>query len=403
LSSTGWDVVVVGGGPAGTSTAALLANLGFRVILLDRCHFPRTKPCAEYMSPGVGQVLERLKLAQALEGLSPRFVPGMDIISASGNRLRLRYCLDGESYSAFTMTRRSLDHGLLALVQKRGVQVEEGFIARRPIIESGLVRGVTGSVGTRSISIRARLTIVADGSRSTLAQSLNLAMPPLWPVRMGLVAHFDGRPRLDCGYGQMHVSRYGYCGVAPLPDGQVNVAMVFPASILRNSRERASSFFEDWINRHPLLRSTLEECTRISSVRGLSPIGSRVRREWGPGFLLVGDAAGFFDPFTGEGIYRALAGAELAAQTAAAALVRGDVSSSALKPYGDLRKNAFRWKSRLTELVQLFVQRPVLMDYALPRLASRADPAQKLANALGDLIAARQFLNPSTLASALSP
>lgn len=401
MTSCDWDVAVVGGGPAGSTSAALLAEQGLKVILVDRSHFPRPKACAEYMSPGVGQLLNRLTLDEALQGVSQQSVPGMDIISSAGRRLRLQYCLDGEAISAFTMSRSTLDHCLLGLAERRGVQVEEGFVARKPIIENGMVCGISGSSRSRSKFIRARLTIVADGSRSTLAHSLNLAIAPFWPVRMGLVAHFAGQPRLDSGYGQMHVSSQGYCGVAPLPNGQVNVAMVFHASILQRTGENASSFFDNWIHRHPLLRSTLEECSRISSVRGLNPLGSRARREWGPGFLLVGDAAGFFDPFTGEGIYRALAGAELAAETGAAALAKGDVSASALRPYGDLRKTAFGWKSRLTELVQLFVQRPALMEYALPRLASRPEPRQKLANALGDVIEARQFLNASTMASAL--
>jgi len=199
----------------------------------------------------------------------------------------------------------------------------------------------------------------------------------------------------------MHVSRGGYCGVAPLPDGHVNVAMVFARALLRGTS--AGNFFDHWIHAHPKLEATLEGCRLDSTVRGLHPVGSRARRVHGPGFLLVGDAAGFFDPFTGEGIYRAIVGAELVARTARAALSSGDISAVGLKPYEQLRSSAFSCKSRLTRLVQLFVQSPLLMEYALPRLASRSEPTQRLSNALGDLVEARQFLNPSTMASARRP
>jgi flavin-dependent dehydrogenase len=118
---------------------------------------------------------------------------------------------------------------------------------------------------------------------------------------------------------------------------------------------------------------------------------------------LVGDAAGFFDPFTGEGIYRALRGADLVARIGAASLERGDVSGRALAGYERARRQAFGWKQAVTVLVQLFVQCPALMDYAVPRLSERATPGQTLSNVLGDLIDARRFLNARMLWAALKP
>ena len=138
-------------------------------------------------------------------------------------------------------------------------------------------------------------------------------------------------------------------------------------------------------------------------MRGVGPIGSRVSRVSTAGAMLVGDAAGFFDPFTGEGIYRALRGAELVAEVGLDALEAGDVSSARLARYDSLRNKAFTRKQAVTALVQLFVQFPPLMEYALPRLMRRPEPLGALGSVLGDCRDAREFLNVPTLWSALHP
>jgi flavin-dependent dehydrogenase len=201
----------------------------------------------------------------------------------------------------------------------------------------------------------------------------------------------------------MHVARDGYCGVAPLPGGLLNVAVVVRADAVASSGMSAGEYLDRWVGSLPALRECLAGCARVSPVRGVGPIGSRTRRVWAPGALLVGDAAGFFDPFTGEGIYRALRGAQVAAPLAADALERDDVSGGVLDRYEDLRRAAFGWKHGVTALVQLFVQYPALMEYALPRLAGRATPAECLGAVLGDCRDPRDFLSPLMLWSALRP
>jgi flavin-dependent dehydrogenase len=140
----------------------------------------------------------------------------------------------------------------------------------------------------------------------------------------------------------------------------------------------------------------------MGAIRGMSPVGARGRDCAGPGFLLTGDAAGFFDPFTGEGIYRALVGGEIASMAALRVLAKGD-SPGIQRDYVQAREDAFRDKERLTRLVQLFVQVPSLLEYALPRLAARPGAGQVLSSSLGDLVAPGAFLRPGPLWEALRP
>ena len=122
----------------------------------------------------------------------------------------------------------------------------------------------------------------------------------------------------------------------------------------------------------------------MSGVRGVGPIGARVRRTSGPGFLLVGDAAGFFDPFTGEGVYKALRGAELAAEVASDALNRDDLSARSLERYSKLRRREFTAKEMVCRMVQVLVGLPPAMDYVATRLAARQTIRQTLTGVLGD-------------------
>ena len=397
------DAIVVGGGPAGAATAIMLSRLGHDVVLLDRMHFPRSKPCGEYMSPGVALTLERLGLLHALSPVVPRNVTGMDIVAPSGTTLSMRYSSDGQPRSAITLMRRDLDSQLIQLAVESRVRVLQGVPARRPLLKDGKVAGVLASDAGDDVTFTAPLTIAADGAQSVLARGIGLSAPPRWPRRLGLVAHFREQPGVIRESGEMHVDHEGYCGIAPLPDGYLNVAMVLREDAVRRSAGTATDLFDRWIERHPALRSALKGAKRVTPVRGVARIGSRAVRPWHPGALLVGDAAGFFDPFTGEGIYRALNGAELAALVAHEALTRGDAGGARLQVYERLRRERFRDKQLVTTLVQLFVQYPRMMQYALPRLSRRPGPYAALSGALGDLADPRRFLQPGTLWGALHP
>jgi flavin-dependent dehydrogenase len=135
----------------------------------------------------------------------------------------------------------------------------------------------------------------------------------------------------------------------------------------------------------------------LTPIRGASPIGHRVSRAAGPGWMLVGDAAGFIDPFTGEGIFRALRSARAAAE----ALEHGDEGAEAR--YLLARRQAFSAKDALTWLVQGMLASPPLMGYALRRLASRPATAERLGSALGDCRPASDALSPLFLAQVLRP
>jgi flavin-dependent dehydrogenase len=157
------------------------------------------------------------------------------------------------------------------------------------------------------------------------------------------------------------------------------------------------------LRRVPAVAEKLSGAERVGGIRGVGPLARRVRRVTGDGFLLVGDAAGFLDPFTGDGIFDALRGAQLAAPIASAALRSGSVSAGDLDPYRAERRRVFLARQQVRNLVQGFIHVPVLMDYATARLDRREDLGQTLTGVLGNFRPARHALSPLFLARLLRP
>ncbi len=374
-----YDVIVVGAGPAGAATAGLFAGQGRRVLLVDKARFPRSKACAEYVSPGGVAILERLGVLEGLESTGKRrWLRGMAITAPNGQaHLADCYDADGQPRRGLSVARRILDVSLLEVAAARGAELRQGFairdVLRSPCCVDG-VRGrggerVHGVVGQNGERLEADLVVGADGLHSVVARELGLPRKVLWPRRLGLVAHFAGVDWPE-DYGQMLVGHGGYVGAAPLDhDGLVTVGLVRRLPPARLGSPAAA--LEAGLTRFPSLASRLRDAELSGPVIGVGPLARRVRRVAGPGFALIGDAAGFFDPFTGEGIYRALRGAELLADCP--------------ETFARARAHAFGAKERLVMLLQVLVQAPQVTDFAVSRLRSRPAVAGELANMVGDL------------------
>jgi flavin-dependent dehydrogenase len=366
------DVIVVGGGPAGSATATLFAAQGYRVLVLDAATFPRHKPCAEYVSPGAVAILDRLGVLERLRAArAGRLLRGMEIVAPSGGRHLVSYTrANGETCRGLSVPRVVLDAVLLDVARDHGAEIREGVRARAVWREAGRVRGVIGPAGER---LSADLVVGADGLNSVVARAVGRPRRRTWPRRLGLVAHVAGVAWPE-DHGRMFVGRHGYVGVAPLDDrGLVTVGLV--RGLPRQRLGSPAAAMAAGLAEFPDLAARLRGGSTVGSVTGIGPLARRVARAAGPGYALVGDAAGFFDPFTGEGIFRALRGAEL---------LTHDPSRYAVN-----RGRTFGAKTRLVALIQVIVQTPRLMDFAIRRLAARPDVARELGAVLGDLEAAR--------------
>jgi len=382
-----WDAVVVGAGPAGSATALLLARSGARVLLLDRARFPRDKPCSEYLSPESTTVLQRLGggILEAVEATSHARLTGMKVVAPSGAEMIGRF---GERFS-FALPRTSFDMILRRAAEAAGAVVREGVK-----VEDLAVGGVIAAGETH----RARVVVGADGLRSVVARRLG-GIRTSAPRRVAFTAHFADVAGVS-DVGEMHVGHEGYVGLGPIGAGVTTVALVVP---VRRARKVRSHLLET-LDHFPGLAGRFDPRRMVRDVLATGPFAQWSRRSVAKGALLVGDAADFFDPFTGQGIYSALRGAELAAACLIPALARGvggPVPYAALQGYASARRATFAGKWLLERLIALGVGWPALVERVVGRLARRSDLADLLVRATGNCVPARAVLAPGVLAGLL--
>ena len=403
------QVVVVGGGPGGASTAWQLARRGIDVLLLDRARFPRDKPCAEYLSPEASRLLSEMGALEECERAGAAQLSGMTVRAPSGAQIRGDFAaahgFRGFRDSGIALRRTILDAILLERAKCAGVRVLEGVRATDVVRDSsGRVRGVTALSDGAQREYTAELTVGADGLRSIVGRRLGLTRFARFPYRLALVAHFRGVHGMG-EHGEMHVDREGYVGLANVGDGITNVALVLPVSRARAARGQSAAFLDGWLRARTQLASRFAGAERISPVRATGPFAQRARRAWAPGAALVGDAADFYDPFTGEGIYAALHGAELLAPLVERALATPDAheSDAVLAGYDEVRKREFAGKWKVERLIALAVSVPALMNHAARTLSRRKEMADLLVGVAGDFVPPREILSLRYLSQLLLP
>jgi flavin-dependent dehydrogenase len=371
------------------------------VLLVDRAAFPRDKACSEYLSPATVQLLEDYGIVGDLERAGAHPLAGTTVIGAGGSRLTGRF--DGSGGRpprpmGLSVSRRVLDALLLGTGRAAGVEVLERTTAEDLVYDRGAVGGaVLRDASGRRRTAHARITIGCDGLRSMVARRIGRRRHGK-PSRMAFVAHLRDLPGLE-GTAEMHVGPEGYVGLNRIESGLANVALVVPQSFAGQARGRALDFFFERLGQYPGVRHrvSLDQVVRRLLVTG--PFAAWSGRVITDGALLAGDAADFFDPFTGEGIHAALKGAELAAPVISRALAQpGIVRRECLAEYVGLRRRAFAGKWTVERLIGYGMLLPRIFDRAVARIGRRPGMADTLIGVTGDFRSAYEVLNPLFLA-----
>jgi geranylgeranyl reductase family protein len=397
------EVIVVGGGPAGASTAHSLAKAGVDVLLLDRAKFPRDKTCAEYLSPQASRVLSDMNVLDEIERTSPAHLAGMRVRAPDG------HYADGEFASThgfrpfrdygLAVRRTILDAIVLNGARTAGARVEE--LARVTDVTkdgTGRVNGVAViAPGGETRRLTSRFVIGADGLRSIVGKRLGLTHTSrVFPKRLALVAHYRNVRGVGA-LGEMHVDHKGYFGIVDVGCGLVNVAVVVPMSRAREIGEGRAEFFEQWIASRPHLAERFVGAERVTDVRATGPFATASRPAWAPGAALVGDAADFFDPFTGEGMYAALRGGEMLAPFIVESLRAPEDENRRLAAYESARRSEFGGKWKLERIVGMAIAYPYFLNNAAKALSRRKEMADLLVGVAGDFIPTSLVLNPRFL------
>jgi len=414
------DVIVVGAGPAGSSTAFHLAQAGLDVLVLEKSHFPREKVCGDGLTPRAVKQLVGMGIPlDAEDGWFPN--KGLRIIGG-GVRLELDWP-DLASYPGYGMmrNRRGFDESLARTASKAGARLLEGVNVTGPVLDDRTGR-ITGVIARASAAegdgdgaprtYRARLVVAADGNSSRLSLAMGLAKRDDRPLGVAVRTYYTS-PRHDDDYLESWLELWdgerllpGYGWVFGAGDGTSNVGLGLLNTSAAFQHTDYRGLLRRWLAGMPAEWGYTEE-NRTEPIRGAAlPMGFNRTPHYTRGLLLVGDAGGMVNPFNGEGIAYAMESGEIAARVITQALARPDQASTerVLHGYPQVLRDAYGGYYTLGRKfvgaighpwVMKFatrhgMPRPALMRFTLKLLANLTEPrggdaADRVINALSRL------------------
>lgn len=353
--------------------------------IVDRATFPRDKLCGDTLNPGCLAMLDRLDAAVAKRVRARALaITGMTITGPGGVTVNADY---PARLSGAALLRRELDEWLLEAAVRAGACFDPGVAVQRPDVAEGpfRVNGVRSKCGRREYALRARVLIAADGRTSRLAASLGLSRFAAKPRRWAYGTYFTGVSGMS-SHGEMHIRGEGYVGVAPLPGGIANVCVVRERPNLTPG-EAAATVIANAIAADRTLRDRFAGAGAVSDVAVLGPLAVESVAAGCPGMLLAGDAAGFVDPMTGDGLRFAIRGGELAAQAALSELETGMPAHQQLLAS---RTREFAGKWRVNRALRSLVGSRGALACAAVAARAWPVPVQQLVAIAGDVDLARR-------------
>ena len=396
------DVIVVGAGPSGATTAYYLAQAGLNVLLLEKARFPREKVCGDGLTPRAVKTLIAMGVDTG-PGSGWLHNKGLRVIGA-GMRLELPWPeLDSYPGYGLVRTRASLDETLARRAQAAGAKLLEGVTVTGPVLDdAGRIVGVTANTDDSerargdSTTYRARVIVAADGNSSRLSVAMGLHKRDDRPLGVAVRTYYTS-PRHDDDYLESWLDLWdgdrllpGYGWIFGMGDGTSNVGLglLNTSEAFGNTDYRA--LLKRWLRSMPEEWGYTEE-NRTEPVRGAAlPMGFNRTPHYYRGLLLAGDAAGMVNPFNGEGIAYAMESGEILAGTIATALAcpTGEQAERVLRGYPRALADSYGGYYALGRMfVQLIgrpqlmhfatrhgMARPALMRFALKLLANLTDP-----------------------------
>ncbi len=409
------DVIVVGAGPAGATTAFYLAQSGLDVLLLEKARFPREKVCGDGLTPRAVKALVGMGISVTEQDGWVRN-KGLRVIGA-GKRLELPWP-ELASYPGYGLvrTRHDLDETLARRAQKAGARLFEEVTVTGPVLDerTGRINGVTAKEGSGESSpreYRARVVVAADGNSSRLSVAMGLRKRDDRPLGVAVRTYYK-TPRHDDDYLESWLDLWdgdrllpGYGWIFGMGDGTSNVGLGLLNTSAAFGNTDYHALLRQWLKGMPAEWGFAEE-NRTEPIRGAAlPMGFNRTPHYYKGLLLVGDAGGMVNPFNGEGIAYAMESGEILARTITQALARARRAETerVLAGYPHALSEAY---GGYYALGRVFVKaigrpglmrfatrhsmsRPALMGFALKLLANltdtRGDAADRLVNGLSKL------------------
>lgn len=338
-----YDVITIGGGPGGAAAATLLAQRGYKVLLLERSRTPRFK-IGESLMPATYETLNRMGVLPQLKASHFPKKYSVQFFNRTGKGSSPFYFYEtdpSESSQTWQVLRSEFDALLLDNARDQGVEVRRGALVKDVLFEGDRAVGVRAELADEGErEIRCKVVVDASGQSALIARKLRLCQPDPELRKASYFTHFQGALR-DSGLDEgatlvLHTEdAKAWFWYIPLPDDRVSVGVVGSPEYLVTGRPAdPQQVFEEEVERCPALKPRLVNATQVFPVQAIRDFSYRSSRIAGDGWVLVGDAFGFLDPIYSSGVFLALKSGELAADSIHEALVADDPSAERLGQHG---------------------------------------------------------------------
>jgi len=378
-----YDIVIVGGGPAGATAALYAKRVGLKALLLEKARIPRDKICGDAIGGKAVDILRELNLSAQAESLPGITVRGVIFGGTDHSEATIEVCNGRRPGIAGYVIKRELFDGFL-FEQARGAGVEcrEGWEVGDLIIENSTVRGVKARQLESGAfeEFRGNIVLGADGYKSIISRRLGLYEidPQHWLTAVrSYYRNVEGlSDKIELHYVADVLP--GYFWIFPLDDNIANVGIGMLARPMKRRHVNLVEALNDVVGSSRFARR-FKAALRVTKPMGWQlPTGSKRRPCAGPGYMLVGDAAGLIDPFTGEGIANAMYSARKAVEIAQAACTEQDFSAASLSRYENGLWSELGDELRVSARLQEIARMQWLLNFTIRKAASNRDVSETI-------------------------
>lgn len=393
-----YDAIVVGGGPAGSSAAAFLCAKGRKVLVLDKEKWPRDKTCGDAISGKSLKILRELGLIEQIEKSDHGIVGGITFSSPAGKVVSIPFSKDGPGIKKGYVCRRQVFDHLLWKAAAKSADVCEGMEAVGVVREEGKICGVKArSSGGEEMEFRGKMVIGADGVSSLVAREARGSEIDPDHTCVAYRAYYSGVVGMN-GTLEIHFVKSimpGYFWIFPLENGLANVGIGMIMKDVKKDSVNLQKAMLDIIWKNPLFAARFKDAKQVTPIKAWSlPFGSKRRKVHSDNVLLVGDAAGLVDPFSGEGIGNALLSGRLAAQVADEALAAKDTSASFLAKYEELLWNEVGGELDRSYTLQKMGRNEWLLNLVISKAVGSSRVRSEIAGTISDEEAKKGYSSP---------
>jgi len=399
MSDTVYDLVIVGAGPSGAVATLYAKRAGLSVCLVDKETFPRDKICGDALSGKAVTILRELDLFNAVGDLPGAEIHTVTFGSPDNTLVEIDLTRSNRQdyLTGFVIRREILDHFLFQRAQQVADRTLEGYTVKEMLMDGETVCGVSGKTDTgEDVEIRGKVVLGADGFNSIVARKLGLYShdPEHWIV--ALRCYYKDVKGLTDQIELHYVDEVipGYFWIFPLEEGYANVGIGMLHEYIKKENIDLKVALDNALNSDAFKDRFSDASPTEEPIGWNLPAGSKHRKNHGNGFMLLGDAAGLIDPFTGEGIGNAFFSAKFAVEAAQSAIASGDVSEVALSNYDRKLWDEIGDELKVSHRLQKIGRSRTLLNFVIHKAERSQAVRDTIMGMMANEVPKKQLTNP---------